>query len=74
MKKRSKKGMDGAAAPIAYKPNPKAERRSSAEYMADTMIRTHPKIKAMRNHIANAVEKAAHRAVANKASRGSFGY
>lgn len=74
MKKRKKKNdtMAMPASPASW--SPKKERRYSAESMADTMMRTHPKLKSMKNHIANAVEKAAHRAVTNRIQRGSFGY
>jgi len=73
MKKKSKKDM-AMATPPAYKPDPKADRLYAAQGVADTMMRTHPKMKAMKNHITREVQKAAHRAMSGRAKKGTFGY
>ena len=47
-------------------PDPKAMKRMAAEHVADTMMRVHPKMKRVRNHIVDEVEKAANRAMGGK--------
>lgn len=71
-KKGGKKDAMPTIAP--YAPDHKAMRKSAAEHMARTMMDTHPKMAAMRNHITKEVQKAAHRAMSGKTRKGSFGY
>lgn len=74
MKKKGKKDIAMAMPPTPYKPDPKADRLYAAQGLADTMMRTHPKMKAMKNHITREVQKAAHRAMSGQAKKGRFGY
>lgn len=72
MKKSKKNGQISLLMP--YEPDHKAIRKSAAEHMARTMMDTHPKMNAMRNHITKEVQKAAHRAMSGRAKKGTFGY
>ena len=62
----AKKKRTAGGPPTVYEPGPKTMKRMAAEHVADTMMRVHPKMKRVRNHIVDEVEKAANRAMGGK--------
>ena len=63
---KKKRSAGGPPTLTIYEPDPKAMKRMAAEQVADTMMRVHPKMKRVRNHIVEEVEKAANRAMGGK--------
>lgn len=60
MKKKSRGPM---RAPLfSGPPSDRQQHRMAAESMADTVMRTHPKVKKIKNHITDEISRAARRA------------